>query len=426
MTPDRDPQPVQLSPADGEVLDALLAAGGGDELSVGAASDADRVQRMSHLLRLMAQWPVEAAAGDLVARTLARVAVGVGRESSDSPATARATASSETDFDVLDQLLEATSHGDTNASRAIAQTQRGRRVSQWLDIIDHLPAEPPADDLVARTLSHIAVCGRRREVLAHIADHRPAAVAESDGVSIPAIAFRWSELIAVAAVLMIAVSLFWPMMAKTRSDAMRVACASNLQTAGIGLQNYAWDNGRVLPRYQTTLGSVWWNVGQPVQDGLVQSNSAHLYKLRRENYVSAATLNCPTNGEAPQQLATSAFDWPNPRAVSYSYQNQYTAEPVRVGRTGSMVILADKNPLFTPQVDPATGANAVAFDAAHGLDIPGNRHAKPGQQVLLIDGSSLWAQSNSINGDNFYTVRNVQTYRGTESPSIAGDSFVVP
>lgn len=419
MTPDRDTPLKTLSPADGMVVDAMLEAraAGGDMASLSMA-DPQRAQRVGQIFQLLEHFPTESPPQDLIATTMARIAA-----SQTAP-------SRQTDFDVLDQLFETGAHGDMSAARAIAQTERGRRVTHWLDLIDHLPAEPPAEDLVARTMSRIAERSQRREVLARIADHRPAAIelaptgtmGISGRASVPAIAFRWNELIAVAAVLMIAVSLLWPIMARTRTDAMRVACAANLATAGVGLKNYAWDNANMLPRYPTTAGSIWWNVGQPVSDGVVQSNSAHLYKLRREGYATAATLNCPTNGEAPQQLAASAFDWPNARAISYSYQNQYTPEPTHVNRSNSIVVLADKNPLFTPGGDSAS----LGFDAEHGLDQPGQRHAQAGQNVLVIDGSVRWATTNAINGDNFYTVQNVNTYRGTETPASNGDSFVVP
>ena len=419
MTPDRDTPSKRLSPADGEVLDAMLEirAAGGDMNSLPVAAT-DRGQRVSKLLNLLEHFPTESPPQDLIAKTMARIA-GAGSASH--------SVSEQSDFDVLDQLLESGARGDMSAARAISQSERGHRVSKWLDLIDHLPAEPPAEDLVARTMSRIAQRSQRREVLARIDDRRPAAIelaptGTMGRASMPAIAFRWNELIAVAAVLMIGVSLLWPVMARTRTDAMRVACAANLATAGVGMKNYAWDNSNVLPRYPTTAGSVWWNVGQPVSDGLVQSNSAHLYKLRREGYTSAATLNCPTNGEAPQQLAASAFDWPNARAISYSYQNQYTPEPTHVNRSNSIVVLADKNPLFTPGGDSA----ALGFDAKHGLDQPGQRHTQAGQNVLVIDGSVRWATTNAINGDNFYTVQNVKTYRGTETPATGGDSFVVP
>jgi len=448
MTPDRDtpfssPDPIrQLCAADGEVVDAMLQeAGSGhsghdSDAASAALVASERGQRVSNLLGLLNHLPAESPAEDLVARTMARIAVA---RSAASESTSQGSsnqqkyvAAGQTDFDVLDALLESGARGDMSAARAITQTERGHRVSKWLDLIDQMPAQPPADDLVARTMSRIAVRGRREAVLARIDEHRPAAMELSptgtDGratgrASMPAIAFRWNELIAVAAVLMIAVSLLWPIMAQTRTDAMRIACANNLATASVGLRNYAWDNQNTLPRYSTIAGSPWWNVGQPVSDGVVQSNSAHLYKLRREGYVATGTLNCPTNGQAPQQLAASAFDWPNARAISYSYQNQYTPEPTRLNRTNSIVVLADKNPLFTPGVE---GSASLMFNSEHGIDSPGRRHSKVGQNVLVLDGSVQWAPTNAINGDNFYAAGNITSYRGTETPANQNDSFVVP
>lgn len=422
MPTNRDNLMARLSPADAEVVDALLeAAARGDKVEMERVLATQRGQKVWQVLSLFGQLPAEPAADDLAMRTLAAIAQAGTGSRAVAAAAGDLVAAGQTDFDLLDCLLERTAEGDRQTAAALVRTERGRRVGQWLDLIDHLPAEAPPSDLVARTMARVQQRSDREAVVAHIADHRPA-VADA----MPAIAFHWRELVAVAAMLMIAVSLLWPVMARMRTDDRRIACANNLATAGIGMRQYAADNSRVLPRYPTTVGSVWWNVGQPVRDGLVQSNSAHLHKLRREGYVTFDTLNCPTNPEAPKQLAISAFDWPNARAISYSYQNQYTPDPIRVDGGSSMVVLADKNPLFAPAADPGDAdAGKLTFDAGHGLDQPGDRHTEPGQNILVIDGSVRWAAENTHKGDNFYTMKDVPSYKGTESPT-QGDSFLVP
>ncbi|MEX2216574.1 MAG: hypothetical protein WD768_20845 [Phycisphaeraceae bacterium] len=320
------------------------------------------------------------------------------------------------DADALDALLESAAAGDAHAQQAAQQEPRGKKVADLLDLIGFLPGDVPPEDLVARTLAKVQLAERKEAVVGRIDPPAP-----------PAIAFRWTEMIAVAAVKLIAMSLLWPMMARTQSDGMRIACAANLATSGLAMSQYARDNSSMLPRYRVQPGQIWWNVGQPVAQGpdatlTVQSNSANLYKLRREGYASVGALNCPANAEAPTQIAISAFDWPNPRAVSYSYQNQYSAEPIRVGRVAGIVLLADKNPLFTPDEN----STSLTFDSTRDLNAPGNRHAQPGQSVLVIDGSVLWLERPMLNNDNFYTALGVNSYNGTETPTKLEDSFVVP
>ncbi len=324
---------------------------------------------------------------------------------------------SPADADALDALLAAMARGDQSARRQLEETDRGRVVSQWLDLIDRWPADPPAEDLVARTMARVRQAEQRHEVIARIDETR------IDAGPTAAIAFRWSELIAVAAVMLIAVSLLWPMLARSRSDAMRVACAANLNAAGVSMRSYAADNGRILPRYASQPGASWWNVGQPFENGFVQSNSANLYKLRRTGYADLKSLTCPTNGETASQLAASAFDWPSPRSISYSYQNQFTAEPTRVERSAGIVVLADKNPLFTA-VDG--DASRLTFESSRDLNAPGQRHADAGQSALILDGRVIWTKAPVINGDNFFTAQGVTKYTGTETPAASGDSFLVP
>ena len=324
---------------------------------------------------------------------------------------------SPADAEALDALLEAMVRGDQAARRQLEEADRGRAVSQWLELIDRWPADPPADDLVARTMARVRDAGRQHEVVARIDEAR------MDVGPTGAIAFRWSELIAVAATLLIAVSLLWPMLARSRSDAMRVACAANLNAAGMSMRSYAADNGRILPRYASQPGASWWNVGQPFENGFVQSNSANLYKLRRTGYADLKSLTCPTNGETASQLAASAFDWPSPRSISYSYQNQFTAEPTRVERNPGIVVLADKNPLFTAA---AGDSSQLTFDANRDLSAPGHRHTDAGQSALILDGRVIWTKSPVINGDNFYTAQGVTKYTGTETPTATSDSFLVP
>ena len=326
------------------------------------------------------------------------------------------------DGEALDALLESAAADDSHGHQAAQQSARGKKVADLLDPIGYLPGDVPPDDLVARTMARVD-----RESKPNAVVGRVEAGSRIDAPAPPAIAFRWSEMIAGAAVLLIGLSLLWPMMAQTRSDAMRIACASNLSSAGMAMNSYARDNWSMLPRYRVQPGQIWWNVGQPVSQGpgasmVVQSNSANLYKLRREGYASIGALSCPANAEAPAQIAPSAFDWPNARSISYSYQNQYTAEPIRVGRVAGIVLLADKNPLFTPD----DNSTSLTFDNERDLNAPGTRHREPGQSVLVIDGSVLWLEKPMLNNDNFYTAIGIDKYTGTETPSMLGDSFVVP
>jgi len=285
---------------------------------------------------------------------------------------------------------------------------RAGRAEALIRIIGQCPVEEASDDLVARTLTHVAEV-RQRERFAQ----------QAQSLVMPAVAFRWSELIAVAAVLLISLSLVWPALERSREEARRAACAGNLSDAGMAIGQYAADNAGLMPRGKTRPNSLWWNTGKkPAADGSVESNSYHLYLLARQHYLHPLTLACPENPYAMRNPSPDAMDWPNPEAVSYSYQNQYTAEPVSLDDVRDLAMLADKNPLFV-------GAN-------YNRDLlpmsPSDQHGRVGQNILNVTGNVLWSSDPLLEGDNIWLPEDVDPadITGREAPSGPSDSFLVP
>jgi hypothetical protein len=470
-----------LNATDGEAVDAILASRcepGADapnnasetDVTGHQQSDQNSSSSVTKLLDLIQHWPTDSSNDNLVERTLQAVTsqgdVSQGEASQDDTGSlSRRTTLCQADAQALDSLLEARS----DVSAPLGQTEsslspRQQRVSQVLSLLDCMPGEMPSTDLVSQTLKRIAnestsefksfsnsTSDDRHHENATKSDSVAGYITDAtDQPSGPAIAFRWSELIAVCAVMLIGLSLIWPALNRTRNDSMRIACANNLAAAGRGMVQYGMDEGHyLLPRHRTRAGDTWWNVGSRYTPSFtetssknananqtrsniatttyVQSNSANLYLLRSNGYVSAQTLACPSNVNAPLNLATSAFDWDNPLAISYSYQNQFTPKPYSIRRTNSLVVLADKSPLFIPQAASATNKSA-SHRFAKELDInaPGHRHQKPGQSALIIDGRVIWTNAPVLmNGDNFYTANGINTYTGNEVPHL-NDSFLVP
>ena len=290
---------------------------------------------------------------------------------------------------------------------------RVQRVCRLMSLIQHCACESPPSDLTQRTIARIAHQRQRQRFAQQI-----------QSLAGPPSRFQWRELLTVAAVLMIGLSLLWPMMVRSRAQARKVACANNLTAAGAGMARYAADHRNTLPRGQVKPGTQWWNVGQePATDGTLNSNSAHLFILVRRQYVSPQILACPDNPDAALSLPESAHDWPQASAVSYSYQNQYTPNPIRLDLTPDLAILADKNPLFV------IGPDGLAFRPDNlALNSPSRFH-KPlnGQNILRADGSTTWSAAPVLpNGDNIWLIRDIQQYRGDEAPHDRDDSFLVP
>ena len=293
---------------------------------------------------------------------------------------------------------------------------RTRGAQKLLELLAKCSADEPAEDLVSRTLARTTQEEQRREVAMRI-----------QSLSTPAVIFRWRELISVAAVVMIGLSLLWPALARSREQARQLACANNLGAAGQALAGYAVDHAGMMPRLAANNNGIknWSTVGGNCDTAApANSNPAHLYLLARKGYINPHTLACPDNPEAPKNMTADMYDWPHAAAVSYSYQNQFTPEQVRLDRTPDMAVLADKNPLFTAsQNDPCR----VVFRMDVAPNSPSAFHARRGQNILLAGGTLLWSSDPVIrNGDNIWLAEGVQTYTGNEAPSTTNDSFLIP
>ncbi len=336
------------------------------------------------------------------------------------------TTLSPADRQAVDALIEAAARGtaalklagfDEDATTVMplpaGDGTRAERASKLLALIGHCPTVNPSDDLVHRTLTKINTEGFKQPVY------------QSFGYGLAGPSFRWSDLLGVAAVIMIGFSLIWPVLERSRADARRIECANNLAAAGAAIGSYAADHSNTLPRGNIQPGSVWWNVGQAAsEEGPIQSNSAHLYLLIREGYAHSHALTCPDNVNAPDRLDPHNHDWASAPAVSYSYQNQYNEQPTRLDGIPDMAILADKNPLFAAQAARGIG---LAYRGDLAPNTASSSHGERGQNILTASGQVLWSESPVIgDNDNIWLIRGVDQYQGTEVPDAPQDAFLVP
>lgn len=337
------------------------------------------------------------------------------------PATTGVTMPRPEDCAALDDCIDG---GDATGLRA----ERAVRAAGWLAMWRHDPVADAPGDLVARTMARVADLRQQRRFAQQIAMMQRDASPRGWG-------FQWRELGTAAAVILIGLSLAIPVLDRTRADARRVACATNLAAAGMGLNQYAADHAGVMPRVLAQPGDPWWHVGEHTAVGQpTRSNSAHLYVLVRMRYVKPGSLNCPDNAQAPRQAAAVAQarrDWANAAAVSYSYQNQFTPQPIRLDRAPDLAVLADKNPLFVVRV------HGPEFDSAAPRTQTSRFHVKvgPGQNVLTVSGNVVYEHSPVVTRsrrtpDNIWLLDEVnapRTYTGRETPTAPDrDAFLVP
>ncbi len=320
--------------------------------------------------------------------------------------------------------IDACIEGDGGVPDALRQA----RAAGWLAVIGRDPVSPPATDLVQRTMQRLADARQRQRFAQQIAMLRRDAPARGFG-------FQWRELATTAAVILIGLSLAIPVLDRGRADARRIACSGNLAAAGMGLNQYASDHRGAMPRVLAQPGQDWWRVGETAAPGQpTRSNSAHLYVLVRTRYVKPNTLNCPDNTHAPRAAvgAIERHDWRDATAVSYSYQNQFTAEPIRLDRAPNLAVLADKNPLFVIQMQ------RLDFDSKLPPTASSRLHARvgPGQNILIAGGHVSFNASPVVTAPQAPVPDNIwlpdsnpvqRTYTGNETPAVPDrDAFLVP
>lgn len=318
---------------------------------------------------------------------------------------------SEADAETLDRWIEDRTGEARSAQTPPPPAERQARLEALLHLLemDAPPAEPPRD-LATRTL-------------ARVREAQPAPIPVIDRPVLASTSTSWGQVIAVAAMFLAAVTLLWPILSHGRQQARQIACAAHLAQIGEALGRYAETFQGLMPRKGSWPGETWWQVGSGHQPGEpVRSNAAHLYLLVRGGYTSAPTLNCPDNPHAPRTMSQQASDWPRLRAVSYSYQNQYTHEPIRLDQDPSGAVLADKNPLFRERE-----SGGVEHDPEVPSHASSESHDQRGQNVLKRDGHVAFHESPILaGGDNIWMLQGHERYSGREIPRRTDEAFLVP
>jgi hypothetical protein len=238
--------------------------------------------------------------------------------------------------------------------------------------------------------------------------------------------FRLADLVSVAAVLLIAGSIVWPVLSNVRHRGLMTACQANLASVGRSMGAYALDNRLNMPVAAASFGGgAWWNVGA----GPGRSNSANLYTLARQQYAALAQLACPGNPAAPTlETRRDASDWKTLEEVSYSYQIMF-GQHRPAWNAPRMVVISDRSPVVL---------RAVRRELINPWENSPN-HTGRGQDVMFTDGSVEWVDSPIVAEDNIWLPREIEDairraqsagrvdpIDGTETPSSKTDSFVGP
>lgn len=289
--------------------------------------------------------------------------------------------------------------------------ERAERLHDMATLVSQGPEPQASSDLVDKLMTRVA---------ATPAQQRPDPQPEIAG------RIRLADLMSIAAVLVVGVSVIWPMLSSMREAHYRTVSSARMAAVGNGMAAYAGSYG-ALPQASASLaGNPWWEVGQ----NPAHSNSANLFTLARDRFVELAQLASPTNPQAPTSVTgEDATDWGSLDEVSYSYLNMFG----RGGRDGGASLLTPQSAVLadrSPIVPPSKRGEAARADANS------TNFAGRGQHVLFGDGRVMWLTSPVLeNGDNIWLPAVVErdlerdgraTLRGRETADGPQDAFLVP
>lgn len=369
-----------------------------------------RCQGLTSLLAKLQKAPVPCCCADeSIERTMARIAAAQNSRRYDL---------SDQDADALELLV---AHGWDARKVPSAVRARAERQAQLLSLLNakSAPAQASsADALVQATLARIqaeSTAQTRRYRL-----HEPAAAQRRS--------LKLTDIAAIAALLIVAVSVAWPAMSSVRQKAQQTACFGNFATIGQALAQYAQKSNDSLPMASASIaGTTWWNVGKPEQ-----SNSANLFNLVPGGFLKPQQMACCGNACAKTcEFTDHCRDWHSIEQVSYSFQNLFARERPTFNGDNNQVVLADRNPAV---LRAARGERVIYINE----NSP--NHKGQGQNLLYLDGHARWATTPYLtnSGENIWLPRSVETaiaklqgsaeaspFKGVEEPEKA-DVFLIP
>ncbi len=341
---------------------------------------------------------------------------------------------------LLDYYFECADQHESETAKELLETHKGaadfyNKLHHSLSPLEHLDHEMHAncpDHLVEKTLEKLylhhteTVSNRELENLLR---------AESEKIVTKRPSF-WRNLVesaAVAAGILIIASIFVPVTRQMRAQAIKTACQANLVQVAQGITQYAGEHNGSLPAVATKAGNPWWKVGSAEQEN--QSNTRHIWLLVKQDYLDPQVFVCPGSGSSNMPNLEKARililpDFPDRRYIAYSFRLISDPNKALLPRTQSP-LMSDTNPVFEACLKDPLGFSKTEFNPVklneNLLKINSSSHRGRGQNILMSDGTVKFTTQRLFDqNDDIFTVKDLDTYRGTESPSEEKDVFLVP
>jgi len=341
---------------------------------------------------------------------------------------------------LLDYYFECADQQESDIAKELLENHQGaiefyNRLHHSLSSLEHLDHQTCAscpDHLVEKTLQqlyshhHASSGSERLEKLLQAENEKLVTKRPSFWRSL-------ADAAAVAAGVIIFSGLFVPVTRSMRAQAWQTACEANLSKVAQGVTQYAGEHQNFLPAVTTKAGNPWWKVGSTGPEN--QSNTRHVWLLVKQNYIQPEVFTCPGGSNKKQikldraQIA-GLSDFPNRRYITYSFR--LICEPNKaVYPKSSTPLMSDTNPIFEACLKNPNGLSKTEFDpvtlSEKLLRVNSSSHRSRGQNVMFSDGAVKFLSGRVIDqNDDIFTVKDLNTYRGTERPVCATDVFLVP
>ena len=285
---------------------------------------------------------------------------------------------SKADAEMLDRLVDVGFEIDQLEYLSTEEQQRARSILAMLGLLDAYPVDDASETLVDATLARIDQYESKRSERMHISTSEIETTSSGFRIRMP-------DLMSVAAMVLIAVSVFVMISRSAREKSIQTECASNMAMVGRGLVNYAVDHKGSMPTTSAaSLGSLF---------GGTAPERTDVELLAEEGYCEHDYLNCPGHGG---------------ESGGFSYQTQSADMWENIRSQGRLfIIIADRNPILddllaggTP--DPLTpSANHGSLGQNHLRDDGSTPMAAP---APVIGGDMIWILDSKNNGlDIFLT-----------------------
>ena len=284
---------------------------------------------------------------------------------------------SEEDQRLLDALVEAEfDPSQVNDLNLQPHQQRIQAIAGLLGLMKDYPVEDADETLHHATLARIDRHERVQSERLNFKNRLDSEVQTPGRRRI-----RLPDFMTVAAVLLIAVSVLWPVLNTARQRSMDLACANNLSQMAYAFGNYAADNNGALP----VAAAGFPGVGSPsgsLENWQNRRSVIDVDKLVQGRYCEAGHLDCP--GHRHHGTPSYSLRWLEP--------GQPLNWTVGLGQRITIVV-GDLNPV----VDAARAGNMISP-----LSVSLNHNGR-GQNVLSSDGSTLWLEAPVVGGgDNIW------------------------